>query len=364
MTKISAFLLSLLVLSSLQGAESVFVGSFRYIKGEVTIESKKDKSTQYALKDMQFFEGDKISTNLNSFAILNFQDGSTIKMDQNSEITIVSLLGKSEKGHFGVSRILLGIGGVMVEVVKRFTGPPSVEIDTTKGMAFGVRGTKFYTFIESDSEDIWTLVLEGQVQAFDFAHDDNEIVQAGTSIVVVDGDRLTIPQEYEWVKKVSWNNDPAKGDLDSGIGAIAQERRSELLQLLKTILNRKRKPFINSEVNPRRMRDREMRQINETTTEENSGATSQSMQQGITAKIKETLQKISEKNPNAPKPIPASEKDGNRLAQDTCSKVAPSGFPCIVRMGYCFGEEISAALFYTPVSVYNVCVRIINGIFL
>ncbi len=389
-TTISSIILSILLLSgvlgSAQGEDALFAGSFRYVKGEVTLESKKVKSVQNALKDMQFFEGDKITTQKNSFAILNLQDGSTVKVTPSSELTVIALIGKSEKGYFGVSRLLLGLGGVMVDVVKKFTGPPSVEIETKKGLAFGVRGTKFYTFIESDAEDTWTIVLDGEVQAFDFTHDDSEIVPAGTSIVAIEGEQLTVPQKYLWVKKISWNHDPEKGELDSGIATTFHERQSELAMVLKKILNRKRKPFINTENNPRKMKVRALRQDNESEPEENasnsvlrpeepipttststdtaSGTTNGFSQSHLPQKIQVALQKISAKNPNAPKPIPATEQNGNIFAQATCTKVAPSGFPCIVRQGSCIGEEVSAAIFFTPATIYNVCVKIINGVFL
>lgn len=366
-----------------QSSEPDFVGSFRYVKGVVTLESKKNQSRQNAQKDMQFFEGDKIVTQQNSFALLSFQDGSTIKIEPNSELTIISLIGKSEKGYFGVSRLLLAIGGVMVDVVKKFTGPPSVEIETKKGIAFGVRGTKFYTFIEPNSEDIWTVVLEGEVQAFDFPHDDSESIPESTSIVAIEGEQLTIPQEYRWVKKISWNNDPSQGELDSGLTTIAQERQNELAQVLKKILDRKRKPFINSERNPRKMKDRTLREIKETVMEEKNavdstssalpstlnalsgpGTSGEFAQHTLPSKIKAVLQQISEQNPNTPKPIATTEQNGNNLAQATCQKVTPSGFPCLVREGFCLGEEVSAAIFFTKSHVYNVCVKIINGFFL
>ena len=203
-----------------------------------------------------------------------------------------------------------------------------------------------------------------------------------------EGEQLTVPQKYLWVKKISWNHDPEKGELDSGIATTVHERQSELALVLKKILNRTRKPFINTENNPRKMKERALRQVNESEPEENasnsvlhpeepipttSTSTSTDTASGtihgfslshLPQKIQVALQKISDKNPNAPKPIPATEQNGNTFAQETCTKVAPSGFPCIVRQGSCIGEEVSAAIFFTPATIYNVCVKIINGVFL
>ncbi len=379
MIKITILLLSVSLFSLVQATEDAsFVGSFRFVKGQVTLEATKDKSTQNAVKEMLFNEGDKIVTKENSFAVLSLQDGSTIKMDANTELNVISLIGKKKEEYFGVSRIMLSIGGIMVDVVKKFNGPPSVEIDTKKKLGFGVRGTKFYTFIEQDSEDAWTVVYEGTVQAFDFAHDDSEMISAGKSLVAVEGERLTLPQEYIWSKKVLWNNDPDKGELDSRIVPTTAERQAELAQVLKKILDRKKKPFINTENNPRRMKDREIRTMRiEAKEEENDSndATasvtteaavhhSKSSTGKVSRKVQEILASITQNDPSSPKPIAITERDGNGPLKATCDQVADSGFPCLVREHDCLSGEISAAIYYTADKVFHVCVKIINGIFL
>ncbi len=231
--------------ASAQEQESeIDYGIVRYIKGDAFILTKGEKNKKPMKIMEKFFDGSEITTADNSFAILKLPDGSTLKLDPETNLKVEGLIQKKGNGYKGSSYFVLTIGGAMVDVVKKFSGPPSLEIETVNQVAFGVRGTTFYIFHDKDSGDIWGTVRQGQVMAMDYAKDDSEAIDAGMSMAVVEGEVLTKPHKYRWAEKLKWSFTEKDGELDTKRAAIMEDRFKELQSLYKKLRTRSKKEFV------------------------------------------------------------------------------------------------------------------------
>ncbi|HAZ14378.1 MAG: hypothetical protein A2X86_19310 [Bdellovibrionales bacterium GWA2_49_15] len=219
-------------------------GIVRYVKGDTFILPKGEK-TKKSVKGMdKFFDGCEIITGVNSFAILRLPDGSTLKLDPETNLKVEGLIQKKGNGYKGSSYLILTIGGVMVDVVKKFSGPPSLEIETVNQVAFGVRGTTFYIFHDKETSDVWGTVRQGQVMAMDYGKDDSEAIEAGMSMAVVEGQILTKPHKYHWAEKLKWSFTEKDGELDTRRESSMEARYKELQSLYKKLRNRSKKEFV------------------------------------------------------------------------------------------------------------------------
>ncbi len=242
-----SFLLSVnFFVQSAKAAEDkdIDYGLIRYTKGDVFLALKGEKDKKIAKARDKFFDGSEITTGINSFAILKLPDGSTLKLDPETDLKVEGLIQKKGDGYKGSSYLILSIGGVMVDVVKKFSGPPSLEIETVNQMAFGVRGTTFYIFHDKESGDVWGTVRQGQVMAMDYAKDDSEAIDAGMSMAVVEGQVLTKPHKYHWSEKLKWSFTEKEGELDTKRTASAEDRFKELQSLYQKLRNRTKKEFV------------------------------------------------------------------------------------------------------------------------
>jgi hypothetical protein len=106
--------------------EEVNYGIIRFIKGELTILNKKDGSSRKGITNDKFEEGVELKTGENSFAIIKLPDGSTFKLDPNSTLAVKSVINEKAGQFKGKSHLIISAGGVMVKVLKKFSGPPSL----------------------------------------------------------------------------------------------------------------------------------------------------------------------------------------------------------------------------------------------
>jgi hypothetical protein len=190
---------------------------FRFIKGVVWVENGEDKIKAQA---QQVLEVDSmISVEEESFAIVELSDGSSFKVDSNSQIVVHELTAKAEE-NAGLSQsgetsaateLTLMFGSVFVEVVKSMAPTATQTSDTSKftvktkrGLSIGVRGTEFFASVDEDSGDLVTAVNEGVVVVADPSQDDMEEVSPGQSMLVEKGEKLTRPEQFEWGKKLPW----------------------------------------------------------------------------------------------------------------------------------------------------------------
>jgi len=179
------------------------IGHVRFTHGEVRLFKMGESS--HLKQNTQLAAGDIIRTGADSYAIIVTDDGSTFRLEENAQIKINELIVQGQEEEFaGKTDLVLQLGSIFVEVVRKFSGPPSVMVKNEKGVALGVRGTEFFAGIDPESQDFIASVAQGEVAVMDEASDDHENVKAGESIVVENGRKLSRPYAYEWGKQMPW----------------------------------------------------------------------------------------------------------------------------------------------------------------
>ncbi len=105
--------------------------------------------------------GDRIRTATNSSALIQFADGSTLLIQQNSEVEFNSLSAYGETGMVD-TRLRLQQGRVETSVKKLRQNGSRYEITTPAAVA-AVRGTQFRVAYENDQSTMGSEVVEGKI---------------------------------------------------------------------------------------------------------------------------------------------------------------------------------------------------------
>jgi hypothetical protein len=213
-----------------------------FVKGVVSIINVEGVAREATTK-MLIKPKEKISTGKNSLAIIRLMDKSTLKIEQGGMLEILELITSYKTGVMGSSNFFLSSGRILVDVVKKYSGPPALEIKTSDSISFGVRGTNFLVDIDNKTKTVWCSVGTGEVEAFDHDKDDSELIAKGNSMAVTQGKSLTLPIKFQWAQKINWNTDPQNGELESMPSQIIEDRQIEEIKEEKKISVRKPKPF-------------------------------------------------------------------------------------------------------------------------
>lgn len=156
--------------------------------------------------------GEVLRTGPKSSAVLTLNEGTKIKVNENSEITGNQFDEGAAAG--GASDIELKSGSVFAKVNKRKVNHFRIQ---TKTATMGVRGTEFFAAIGREGEegsDVWLCVREGAVE---MAPKDNEqgpvVVKEGQGVVKPAGGAISPPKAYPWTQTLNWNMNPGKGSV-------------------------------------------------------------------------------------------------------------------------------------------------------
>mgnify|MGYP003677202357 CR=1 FL=1 len=194
---------------------------------------------------------DKITVESNSLVILNFDNTSKIKIDENSTL-VFDKSDFEEEGDTGPHYIIdLLKGSTLMKFNK---GANETIVLKNNKIALGVRGTTFF-FGESDG-DSYAHVKDGSVDVFkeDFDH---ENIKSGQGIVVEKG-QLTKPTEYEWGKNLDWNLDKGAKTTKFQKEEFRRKRKSEIQKKIKKQRSR-RKKILKSKIRKRVEKHREIK---------------------------------------------------------------------------------------------------------
>lgn len=166
-------------------------------------------------------DGETVKTGPKSSAIIEYPDGSRVKLRADSVLKLVVPGDPS-----GLEGGLLTLGGVFARVAKGATG--HFKMRTPSAVA-SVRGTEFFTAYGRPGEggkDLWVCVGKG---AIDLSADDSKepiVVKEGEGVLLPGGRKTTKAQRYEWTKSLNWAMDSSEGDmtdstnLDSAYGDL------------------------------------------------------------------------------------------------------------------------------------------------
>lgn len=142
--------------------EQELVGSFTTIKGDVSVFRAEEESWEDAEIDMPVFPGDKVKTEERSEAELILDDGSMLRLEEKTQIEIVSANiedGNEEEGKKTFS-VKLGLGKLLNNFKKLMNNQSHYNVITSTAVA-GVKGTEFSVECTEDKTEI--VVFEGEV---------------------------------------------------------------------------------------------------------------------------------------------------------------------------------------------------------
>ena len=196
-------ILVLAVLTGLTAGSLSARNSLDYFEGDVwIIRGSRELEPDFG---MDLFEGDEVRTEADGLAVVELENGRTLKLRENSVIRLENLSTNT--------RLELKKGGVFTKVDHLLTGKFEIRAES---VVAGVRGTQFfltYGKVVQESPDIWLCVNEGSVAVGVPEKGTEAIVNKGEGINVIGGKELTDPEVYEWTKDLNWNTDPGSGSL-------------------------------------------------------------------------------------------------------------------------------------------------------
>lgn len=180
-------------------------GKINHVRGEVTLTSQGKTTT--AVPGTTVSSGDNIKTGLKSFAIITMDDGATFKLGIKTDLSIPN-----------DNSVNLNAGSLFSKVSKQ---KPNQQFKVrTPAAVIGVRGTEFFTSYgqsEDKKSDVWMCVNEGSVEVTSTKGKKAVVVNEGEGVVIPVGQEVTPPKKYAWTKKLNWNLDPAKGEVENNI---------------------------------------------------------------------------------------------------------------------------------------------------
>ncbi|MEK6623665.1 MAG: FecR domain-containing protein [Bdellovibrionota bacterium] len=213
---------------------------FRYVKAPVMIVSS-DGQEEVATKESVTEVGDTIKVKEGGLAIVELEDRSTLKIEAGSELMLEELIKEEKEDEYvGASSVILKMGSLFVEVAQKFSDAPSLNIKNTKSIALGVRGTELFAGIDDDNGDFYTSVKSGEVEVYDVEMDDSDSIKAGQSMVVEQGKKITRAANFEWAKRLRWNNNGEEGGSD--FRNLRRKARQEFMTHASDLRNRQQRP--------------------------------------------------------------------------------------------------------------------------
>lgn len=155
-----------------------------------------------------FHHGEVLRTGPKSTAIITLNEGSKVKLNENS-VLLASQLDEGAAAGGNVD-IELQAGSAFAKVQKRKENKFRIH---TKSATMGVRGTEFFAGVSApdDKGDLWMCVREGSVEVTDNATEQSVLVPAGKGVSKPAGKPITDARSYAWTKKLNWNMNPGNG---------------------------------------------------------------------------------------------------------------------------------------------------------
>ncbi len=179
------------------------IGKLKFVKGSVLVNNKEAKT------QTQINNKDTISTKKKSLTIIEFKDGSKIKLSEKSKLVISNYLADKRD-------VNLKEGNGFFNIIKSKVSKKENFSVKTKTASLGVRGTTFFVSygISLNNDDTWICVNEGQVDVT--AKSTTVLVNAGQGVQVVKGKSPSNPAPLPWTKKLNWNFN-SKKDLENKV---------------------------------------------------------------------------------------------------------------------------------------------------
>lgn len=185
-------------------------GTVLFVKGEAFI------NKEIAKKGSIVKDGDQLKTQSGSLLLAKFDEGSTIKMNEQSEVKVSLSQSKGKKSLFG-----------LIRGTSFFKLDPSAKAKMgvkTKKASMAVRGTEFFVAIME--KDDFMCVKEGRVLVQD-KNKKRVTVKEGQGVSI--GSSVSKPSFLPWTANLNWKLNPKDKDLENSV-RIEEQYKSPLEQ--------------------------------------------------------------------------------------------------------------------------------------
>ncbi len=185
------------------------VGKVVHVNGEVFRVDRAGNS-QAAKPKMILETGDSLKTGNKSLVVFSIKDLATHKLGENSLFKVTAPVEK------GLVELITGSLFSLVVKKKQKSGV-HYRIKTRAAVA-GVRGTQFFVSYggKSRPSDAWVCVNEGEVEVSSLVSKSKVLVKEGFG-VSVKGAAVSAPAQLPWTRKLNWNMDSSKGELQNPV---------------------------------------------------------------------------------------------------------------------------------------------------
>lgn len=194
-------------------------GTFISITGTVTIKSQTGKHSHLAQVGSTVSQGQRVITDKESSAVLQFFDGSQLTIKPETDFWLSKLQKPSDTDK--ILQFKMFAGSLLAKVTKLASTNSSFEIEAG-GVVCGVRGTEFSMTFDPDTNKLTLTVLEGSV----FSDINGHIVPygPGSQVIFSNGQFMGITQGADNSGKPGGNNvvltDQTLADLQNSFGGF------------------------------------------------------------------------------------------------------------------------------------------------
>lgn len=176
-------------------------GKILFLKGEAKLNGK-ELSRSTIVK-----QGDTIKTAPSSLILIKFATGSTLKVNQSSELKVSILKPKAN-----ATLITLIKGSTFFKKNPKVKGKLNVK---TKYATMAVRGTQFFvSYGNKSKDDIFMCVNNGTVLVTSSTNK-GKLVHSGEGVSISNEKKISKPIFLPWTKDLNWSLDPQNKNLEN-----------------------------------------------------------------------------------------------------------------------------------------------------
>ena len=217
------FFVSASLLAAPKTEESPYVA---FVKGNAFIYDENAQE-RVAKKGEVVKQGEVLRTAAKSLLILHIKDRVKVKVGPKTVVELESIL--EEQSLFESKKedsLFVHAGHIFVDFFKLLTGSSGMKVKS-KYTSLGVRGTQFFVYLEPGDDRQYSMaVKKGKVEVTSNKSSSNIEVGAGQGSLLDPNGNLAATQSYDWVDKLNWNFDPAKGKLTTSQKVFGRIRKN------------------------------------------------------------------------------------------------------------------------------------------
>lgn len=210
-----------------------------FFKGTVNVANKEEGPFLTVTKGHNLALGDFIKTGLDSFAIVSFPSGSTLKVDPDTIVEINEIEKEGDdKSATSIFRLIRG--AILTKFIK---GEDKELIVENEYVALAVRGTEF--FFGEDGGEAYAAVNSGEIAVINKGDFDYESLKAGNALVIENKKDLTKPESFEWAKNLNWGSKEGTVGQSSGFRSkkLRTLRNIEIAKKIQNLRQRRKQNF-------------------------------------------------------------------------------------------------------------------------